>query len=66
MVMQSSPTMNYPSLDTLVEVVQTHAIAKEYVIVKSQSKARYKSNIVTKVDIICERDDESRRKLEVK
>jgi hypothetical protein len=64
--MQLSLATNYPSSNALVEAIQTHAIAKEYVIVKSQSKARYKSNIVTKVDIICERNDELRRKLKIK
>jgi len=64
--MQLSFATNYSLLDALVEVVQAYAIAKEYVIVKSQSKAKYKSNIVAKVDIICEYDDELRRKLKTK
>ena len=66
MMMQSSLATNYSSLDALVEVVQAYAVAEEYAIVKLRSKAKYKFNIVAKVDIICERDDESRRKLRVK
>ncbi len=66
MIMQLSFATNYSLLNTLVEVVQAYAIAKEYVIVKSQSKAKYKSNVVAKVDIICEYDDELRRKLKTK
>jgi hypothetical protein len=57
---------NYSLFDAFVEVIQTYAIVKEYVIVKSQSKAEYKFNIVIKVDIICERDDELQRKLDIK
>ncbi len=57
---------NYSLFDAFVEAIQTHAIVKEYVIIKSQSKAKYKFNIVRKVDIICERDDELQRKLEIK
>lgn len=66
MVMQLSPATNYSLLDVLVETIQAHAIAKEYVIVKSRSKAGYKSNAIAKVDIICERDDKPQRKLEAK
>ncbi len=64
--MQLSLATNYSSLDALFEAIQIHAVAKEYVIVKSRSKARYNFNIVTKVDIICERNDELRRKLKIK
>jgi len=57
---------NYSLFDAFVKAIQTYAIAKEYVIVKSKSKAKYKFNIVIKVDIICERDDKLQRKLEIK
>jgi len=50
--MQLLSTTNYSLLDVLVEAIQVYAIAKEYVIVKSQSKAKYKFDVVTKVDII--------------
>ncbi len=64
--MQLLLVTNYFLFDIFVKAIQVYAIAKEYVIVKSQSKAKYKSNIVTKVDIICERDNKLRRKLKVK
>ena len=66
MVMQPPPAVDYPSLDALVEAVQAHAVAEGYAIVKSRSKAGYKSGIVAKVDIICERGGEPRRKLGAK
>ncbi len=64
--MQLSLATNYSLLDAFVEAIQTHAIAKEYVIVKSQSKAKYKFNIITKVNIICKRDNKLRREFEAK
>ena len=64
--MQSSFATNYSLLDALIKSIQAYAIVKEYVIVKLRLKARYKFNIITKVDIICERDNELRRKLKLK
>jgi len=64
--MQSSFATNYPLLDALIKSIQAYAVVKEYVIVKLRLKARYKFNIITKVDIICERDNELRRKLKLK
>ncbi len=64
--MQSSSATNYPLLNALIKTIQAYAIVKEYVIVKLRLKARYKFNIVTKVDIICERNNELRRKLKIK
>lgn len=60
--MQLPSTADYSSLNALVEAVKTHAVAEEYRVVKKQSKADYKSGAVAKVNIICERGGESRRK----
>lgn len=65
-IMQLSFATNYSSLDARLKIVQAHAIAKEYVIVKSRSKVNYKFDVVAKVNIACERNDKSRRKLETK
>ncbi len=57
---------NYSLLNILVKAIQIYAIAKEYIIVKLRSKAKYKFDIVTKVNIICEYNNELRRKLKIK
>ncbi len=57
---------NYFLLNALVKAIQVYTIAKKYIIVKSRSKAKYKFNIIIKVDIICKRDSELQRKLEIK
>ncbi len=57
---------NYSLLNALVETIEAHAVEKEYKIVKKRSKASYKFDAITKVDIICKRNNESQRKLGAK
>jgi len=66
MVMQPPPAADYPPLSALLEARQAHAAAEGYAIVRSRSKAGYKSGVVAKVDIVCERNGEPRRKLEAR
>lgn len=61
MMLQLLFVTSYSTLNALMKAIQAYAIAKDYVIVKSRSKASYKSSRVAKVDIICERNNMSRR-----
>ncbi len=62
MVLQPPPAADYPTFNALMEGVQAHAVAEGYAVVKSRSKAGYKSGRVAKVGIICERGGMPRRR----
>ncbi len=57
---------DYSLLNAFVKVVQAYAVTKEYAIVKSRSKAKCKSNIIVKVDIIYERNNKLQHKFKTK
>ncbi len=57
---------NYSLLNALVKVVQAYVVTKEYAIVKSRSKAKYKFNLIVKVDIIYERNNKLQHKFKTK
>jgi len=66
MMLQSSLATNYSTFDALMKAVQAHAIAKEYVVVKTRSKAIYKFNAIAKVNIVCDCDNKSQSKSRAK
>jgi hypothetical protein len=66
-MLQSPPEANYPTLQTLLEAVQMHALseAEKNTLLSDEgrrSKSDYKSDKIIKIVINCERDDHSRKK----
>jgi len=62
MVLQPPSTADYPTLEALLEALQAHASAEGYAVVKRRSKPSFKSGILCKVALDCDRGGQPRRR----